>query len=53
VSKFVIVKCNCGYEQAVFKRITSAVNCGSCKAVIAQPRGGVAKFIGTVEKELD
>ncbi|MEM3364776.1 MAG: 30S ribosomal protein S27e [Candidatus Micrarchaeia archaeon] len=53
MGKFVIAKCKCGYEQPLFKYITSEVKCGSCGAVLARPTGGTANVLGKIEKELD
>ncbi len=52
MSKFVMVKCNCGYEQAVFKHAKSKIKCMSCGATLVDPKGGKANIRAKVEKEL-
>jgi len=53
MGSFVLVKCNCGYEQPLFKKISTVVKCASCSAVIAEPTGGTAKISAKIEKELE
>ncbi len=53
MAEFVLVKCNCGSEQPVFKYAKSIVRCMNCNAVLAEPRGGEAKIIGEIQKELE
>lgn len=49
---FVAAKCNCGYEQPLFKSVKSKVKCISCGAVLAEPKGGKAEIRAKIEKEL-
>ncbi|RMD66818.1 30S ribosomal protein S27e [Candidatus Pacearchaeota archaeon] len=52
-SGFVLVKCNCGYEQPVFRHAKSVVKCANCSATLAEPRGGKAKILAKIDKELE
>jgi small subunit ribosomal protein S27e len=46
---FVKVKCNdCGNQQIIFDRATTAITCLICGATIAKPTGGKTKIRGEV-----
>lgn len=53
MADFVLVKCNCGYSQPIFKKAKSKVYCPSCSALLAEPTGGYAVIKGQIEKELE
>ncbi|MCQ4336779.1 MAG: 30S ribosomal protein S27e [Sulfolobales archaeon] len=53
-SRFLRVKCTqCGNEQIVFSHATYPVRCTSCGTQLVVPRGGKAKILGEIIKELD
>lgn len=53
-SKFVRVRCpDCGNEQVTFQNASSIVKCNVCDAVLAEPKGGQAKFRGEIIAELN
>ena len=53
-SKFLRVRCpSCGNEQIVFSHATTIVKCSVCGAQLTEPRGGKAKILGMVVKELE
>ncbi|MCI4456322.1 MAG: 30S ribosomal protein S27e [Sulfolobus sp.] len=53
-SRFLRVKCaQCGNEQIVFSHATYPVRCTSCGTQLVVPRGGKAKILGEIIKELD
>ena len=46
---FVRVACpDCGNEQVVFERASTAVNCAVCGSTLATPTGGIADLTGEV-----
>ena len=52
-SRFLKVKCpDCGNEQIVFSHATIRVRCLACGKQLTEPRGGRAKILGEVVKEL-
>ncbi|MGB9634931.1 MAG: 30S ribosomal protein S27e [Candidatus Micrarchaeia archaeon] len=53
MGKFVLVKCNCGYEQPLYKSVKTVVKCINCGSVLAEPLGGNARILGSVKKELE
>ncbi|HDJ25723.1 MAG TPA: 30S ribosomal protein S27e [Candidatus Bathyarchaeota archaeon] len=53
-SKFLRVRCpRCGNEQIIFSHATTRVKCFVCGTQLAEPRGGKAKILGVVVKELE
>ncbi|MCX8205961.1 MAG: 30S ribosomal protein S27e [Candidatus Micrarchaeota archaeon] len=53
MGSYLLVKCECGSLNTVFKFTKLPVSCPGCGKKVAEPRGGAAKIIGTVEKEFD
>lgn len=52
-SKFYVVRCpDCENEQIVFSHATFPVRCLVCGRVLVEPRGGKAKILGQIVKEL-
>ncbi len=52
--KFVKVKCqDCGNEQVLFDRSTTAVRCLVCGATITLPKGGKAEIKGKIVEVLE
>ena len=53
MSKFYLVKCECGNEQKVFSHASQSVACNGCKKIISQSSGGEAVILAEKIKELD
>lgn len=50
---FLKVKCNdCGNEQIVFSRASTAVKCSVCSSTIATPTGGKVKLNAKIIMEM-
>ena len=48
-STFLRVKClNCGDEKIIFSHTVNTINCNTCGAELAEPKGGKAKIKGEI-----
>ncbi len=52
MSKFLLVKCECGNEHVVFGDSKSNVNCPECGNELVQSTGGRARINCTIERVL-
>jgi small subunit ribosomal protein S27e len=53
-SKFVKIKCHdCGNEQIIFNKVSTAVTCLVCGTTLATPTGGKATIKGEILEVLE
>ncbi|MFC6988133.1 30S ribosomal protein S27e [Haloplanus sp. GCM10025708] len=51
---FVRVQCaDCGNEQVVFGKVSTAVNCAVCGSTLARPTGGKTAYEGDVVETVE
>jgi small subunit ribosomal protein S27e len=53
-SRFLKVKCKkCRNEQIIFNKSATIVKCLVCESVLAEPTGGLANILTTIEEVMD
>ncbi len=53
-SRFLKVKCKkCRNEQIIFNKSATVVKCLVCESVLAEPTGGLANILTTIEEVMD
>lgn len=53
-SKFLKVKCKkCRNEQIIFNKASTQVKCLVCESILAEPTGGHADVLTTIEEVMD
>lgn len=53
MSKFLVVKCECGEEQVVFSHSSTKVACAKCGNTLAEPSGGKAIILAKIVRRLE
>ncbi len=52
-TRFLLVKCaKCKNKQPLYEKAAMQVRCLKCNAVLAEPRGGKARILAKIVKEL-